>query len=286
MRLNHNMNSLELYSNYKRNLVSNEKSVLRISSGVKYSVSKDNPNKVSQSEKIRIQIKCTNMANRNVQDASSMLQAADGALQEANNILSRMKELAVSAANDSKEDVDKDQVQAELEQLNKGLNDLVNGTEFNGVRLIGDTEVVDNAFPNYREIAIGSMVGDKARIPVYDLRTDSIRDDKGNSLADINVLDTSAAGDAIHTIDYTIDLVSSIRSKYGALENRFSSSADALVSNSDTMEKADSNLIDTDIALEMAEFSRTQILTQSGIALIAQSNKFPMDVLQILERIK
>ncbi|HEY5524948.1 MAG TPA: flagellin, partial [Clostridium sp.] len=140
-------------------------------------------------------------------------------------------------------------------------------------------------YPAYKDNVIGAMVGEKVRIPTYNISCSFLQTKDGKALSDIDLTDPDKAGQAIDVIDASINSISEIRSKYGAISNRFESSADNLSQNTLSVESADSSLRDTDIAVEMAEFSRTQILSQTSIALIAQSNNFPQDALKILERI-
>ena len=111
MRLNNNMSSLSIYNGYKKNLINNKSAIERLSTGIKINSAKDNPNKIGQSEQMRIQIKSLQAVQRNLQDGVSMLQTADGALQEVNNTLARIKELSVSAANGSKSESEKEIIQ-------------------------------------------------------------------------------------------------------------------------------------------------------------------------------
>jgi flagellin len=279
------MNSLSLFNKYKKNLVNNERAIDRISSGTKINSAKDNPNKIGQSEGMRIQIKSLEAAQRNLQDGASMVQAADGALQEVNNTLARMRELAVSAADDGKSAADKNVIQIEIDQMKKNINDLANNTEFNGVKLIGDLNVAENEFPVQNEVMAGAMAGDIMKIPAFNVSSGMLGDKDGNKLEDINVTTKEGAGKAISIIDAASQTIVGIRSRYGAIQNKFESSSDRLASNGNTVEKAYSSLKDADIATEMAELARTQILNQTGIALIAQSNKFPQDALSALKRI-
>jgi flagellin len=286
MRLNHNMNSLKLNVIYQKNLKDNANAIDKISSGTKINSAKDNPNKIAQSEQMRIQIRSLQSAQRNLQDGNSMVQTADGALQEVNSVLARMKELAVSAADGTKAEGERKVIQDEISSMKDVINSLAEDTEFNGIKLIGDKDVSSNDYPVYKDTVIGSMVGDKVRIPAYNVSCSFLHDKAGNTLSDIDVTDTDKLGKIITIIDESIDAISEIRGKYGAVSNRFETSADNLTENTITLEKADSNLRDTDVASEMAEFARTQVLNQTGIALIAQSNNIPQDALKVLERIR
>ena len=247
---------------------------------------KDNPNKIGQSEQTRIQRKSLQAVQRNLQDGTSMLQTADGALQEVNNTLARIKELSVSAANGSKSESEKEIIQNEIEEMKKNIDDLANNTEFNGVKLLCDERVPNNKYPMYKNIVVGAMQGEQGRIPSFNIRTEILKDEKGNTLKDIDVRTAEGVSSALEVVDESIKTVSSIRSRYGAMSNRLETTAENISSNEQVFERADSNLRDSDIALEMAELARTQILNDTSLALISQSNNLPQDALRILERVR
>ncbi|MEO2507034.1 flagellin [Clostridium paraputrificum] len=286
MRLNHNMSSLSIYNGYKKNLINNKSAIERLSTGIKINSAKDNPNKIGQSEQMRIQIKSLQAVQRNLQDGVSMLQTADGALQEVNNTLARIKELSVSAANGSKSENEKEIIQNEIEEMKKNIDDLANNTEFNGVKLLCDEGVPNNKYPMYKNIVVGTMQGEQSRIPSFNIRTEILKDEKGNTLKDIDVRTQEGVSSALEVIDESIKTISSIRSRYGAMSNRLETTAENISSNEQVFERADSNLRDSDIALEMAELARTQILNDTSLALISQSNNLPQDALRILERVR
>ena len=286
MRLNHNMSSLSIYNGYKKNLINNKSAIERLSTGIKINYAKDNPNKIGQSEQMRIQIKSLQAVQRNLQDGTSMLQTADGALQEANNTLARIKELSVSAANGSKSESEKEIIQNEIEEMKKNIDDLANNTEFNGVKLLCDDRVPNNKYPMYKNIVVGAMQGEQGRIPSFNIRAEILKDEKGNTLKDIDVRTAEGVSSALEVVDESIKTVSSIRSRYGAMSNRLETTAENISSNEQVFERADSNLRDSDIALEMAELARTQILNDTSLALISQSNNLPQDALRILERVR
>ena len=286
MRLSHNINSLKLLNNYNKAINQGSASVSRISSGERFTSAKDSPNKIGQSEQMRIQLKSMDSAKKNLQDGTSMLQAADGALQEVNSVLDRMRELTVQASNGTNNDQDKKAVQTEIDQMKETLKDLSNNTEFNGVKLIGNQNVVNNKYPQYQNVVIGAMVGEQTQIPLYNTSPSALKDSNGNTLENIDVTTYAASQSALEVIDASIDTVNKIRSKFGAISNVFENTADNLDENYSLTETADSNIRDTDIASEIAEYARTQILSQTGVALIAQSNNFPKDALKTLENVR
>lgn len=286
MRLNHNMNSLSAYTFNKKNLVSTASAMTKISSGLKVSSSKDNPSKIGQSDLMRIQIKSLQAAQKNIQDSVSMIQTSDGALQTANNILSRMNELAVSAADGTKSEADKNAIQEELNQLKSNLNSLASDTEFNGVKVIGNPGVNNNKYPVYISNQVGTMVGEDVRIPMYNISCENLKDDVGNKISDLDFTTTEGASKGITTVQSAIKTISTIRGKLGAMCNRLESTGENAAVVELNTQKAQSSIADADIGKEMVELARTEVLNNSSIALIAQSNNLPMNALKILENVR
>ncbi|NLK94074.1 MAG: flagellin [Clostridiales bacterium] len=286
MRLNHNMNSLSAYNVYKKNLNASSSVMGKISSGLKVKSAKDNPNKIGQSDLMKIQIKSLQAAQKNIQDSVSMIQTADGALQEANNILSRMNELAVSAADGTKSENDRLAIQEEIEQLKGNLTDLANNTEFNGIKIIGDERVTNNKYPVFRENQVGTMVGESTRIPIYNVLPSSLKDELGNKISDLDLTSEENASKGINTVKSAVKTVAEIRSKLGAIANRLDSTGDNSEAIEQYTQNAQSRIADADIGEEVVELARTQIINDSSMALIAQSNNLPMNALRILENLR
>lgn len=285
MRLNTNVMSLNVFRNYQKNLNENSAALGRISSGSKIMSAKDNPNKLGQSESFKLQLKGLQAASKNLQDGSSMLQTADGGIDGISSSLIRMKELVIKAGNDSNTDEDRDIIQKEIDSIKTSINDLANNTEFNGVKLIGDKSVSDNKQPGGLNMTSGANKGENINIPTHNLSSAALVDSKGNSIDDIDITNGNI-DDSLNVIDEAIKTANSVRSKYGALQNRFESLASANSSNELMLTKAQSVISGADIAKEMMEFTRTNILIESGNAMMAQTNQIPNDALRVLERIK
>lgn len=290
MRLNHNMSSLRIYSSYNDNLSCNSTALSRISSGLKIQSAKDNPKKIAQSGNMKMQIKGLSMASRNAQDSISMMQTFDGAMQEMNNSLNRMKELAVSAADGTKSEADRAAIQDEIEILKGNMRDLANNTEFNGIKIIGDKAVTNNDIPGERKSLIGAFAGEQVSVPTFNLNLDMLGIKQGDtivdSLADINLTTVDGANAAMEVIKQSTKIVADIRSKYGAISGRFETAQDNIGVISGKIENAQSDICDADIATEALEISRTDIILQSQIALLAQTNRMPQDALNILANSK
>lgn len=278
MRININMKSLGIYSGYKKNIAANSAAMNKISSGKKINSAKDNPLKIEQSENFRMQIRALEMANKNLQDSTSMIQVADTAMGTISEALIRMKELTVQAANEVTNEADRKLIQDEIDVLRSHIDDTAKNTEFNGNKLLVNGNVTDNSKPDYVEMQIGANVGDSIGIPFFNVSAETLGLDKLDVVND--------ATKALNSIDEALKDVNGCRAKYGAVQNRLETSIEITSSSSYTYEKSSSDINDADIALEMAEIARTSILMESATAMMAQSNNFPKDMLNILANLR
>lgn len=278
MRININMKSLGIYSGYKKNIIANSAAMEKISSGKKINSAKDNPLKIEQSENFRMQIRALEMANKNLQDSTSMIQVADTAMGTISEALIRMKELTVQAANGVTNEADRKLIQDEIDVLRSHIDDTAKNTEFNGNKLLVNGNVTDNSKPDYVEMQIGANVGDSIGIPFFNVSSETLGIDKLDVVND--------ATKALNSIDEALKDVNGCRAKYGAVQNRLEASIEITSSAAYTYEKSSSDINDADIALEMAEIARTSILMESATAMMAQSNNFPKDMLNILANLR
>lgn len=286
MRLRQNMDSLSIYSNYKKNLNVQGGVMNRISSGQKINSAKDNPNKIGQSENFRMQIRGLQSAQKNLQDGVSMMQATDGALDSVSNALTRIKELTVQASNGTNNEADLNAIQIEIDQMKQHIDYTSKNSSFNGVNLVGDEYVYDNNNPEYKTALIGANSKEEIKIPMFNVTTDGLRDEDGNRLANLDVTHPKNNDRNLSVIDAAISTVNNVRSRYGAIQNRMESTSNNIEGSMAGLEKADSSIRDADIGLEMAEYARTSILHEASTAMMAQTNNFPKEILSILERMK
>lgn len=278
MRININMKSLGIYSGYKKNIIDNSAAMKKISSGKKINSAKDNPLKIEQSENFKMQIRALEMANKNLQDSSSMIQVADSTMGTISEALIRMKELTVQSASETTNEADRNIIQSEIDQLKSYIDDTAKNTEFNGNKLLVNGNVTDNSKPDYVEMQIGANVGDSIGIPFFNVSSETLGIDKLDVVND--------ATKAVNSIDEALKDVNGCRAKYGAVQNRLENSIEITSSSSYIYEKSSSDINDADIALEMAEIARTSILMESATAMMAQSNNFPKDMLNILANLR
>ncbi|MBZ9635993.1 flagellin [Clostridium sp. FP1] len=280
MRLSKNMASLDIYRAYSKNLTKQSGALGRISSGVKINSSKENPNAIAQSERLRMQIRGLQMAAKNTQDGVSMIQTTEGGIEGITSSLQRVRELLVQSGGATTQE-DKDVIQKEINQMLNGADDMAKNTEFNGVKLLVDDTVPpnDNKGSTVIETVTGANVGEKIDIPKYNLTR------KGLDLSDGKV-DVNKIGDSLENVDKALDIIISARSKFGALENRLESSYNSTIEIADKIQSAESSIRDTDMAEEMMEYSKYNILIEAGNAMMVQSNKIPQDALRILENVR
>ncbi|MDD3223499.1 MAG: flagellin [Clostridium sp.] len=279
MRLSHNIPSLNIYSKYSKAIIDQTKAMKNISSGKRVDTASDDPYALAQSDQFNMEIRGLQMSSTNSQDAVSLLQTTDGGMDGMTSMLQRIRSLAVQSANGTESDSDRQAIQAETKTLVDGIDNLSKSTNINDVNLIAQDGT------STKTVMVGGNVGETLQLPTYNLTAAALnlKDSSGNY---IDLSTEAGAKAAINTIDSAISTIGSARSNYGAISNRLSS----VISNSSdiniVLQTADSNITDADIASEMMRYSRDSIISQAGIAMMAQTNKFPQDVLNILQNIK
>lgn len=387
MIINHNMSAINTYRQLTTNNSNNSKSLEKLSSGLRINRAGDDAAGLAISEKMRGQIRGLDQAQRNAQDSISMIQTAEGALNETHSILQRMRELAVQAANDTNSTSDRDEIQKEINQLTDEIDRIANTTEFNTKKLIdgskeglveaekakvtlelntrasitisnnaaaqgitkGGTIVitrtlvsgafshtdhvrVDSAYSSaiatvssatsitfqgvtltidkgsLASLAVGESItisvkaaveaqtklgdsfsmqigansGQSILVGINSMKAEDIgvRDSEGNAL---NVGDYFKSTAAVSTINNAIERVSAERSKLGAIQNRLEHTINNLGTSSENLTAAESRIRDVDMAKEMMNFQKNNILSQAAQAMLAQANQMPQGVLQLLQ---
>lgn len=278
--ITHSLMAMNVYRNLVHNYNMMNKSLERLSSGLRINRAADDAAGLAISEKMRAQIRGLEMAEKNALDGISLLQTAEGALNETHAILHRIRELAVQAANDTYTLQERQAMQEEMNQLLDELDSISGRTEFNTQKLL------DGSFQN-KKIHIGANSGQHITISIgtmgvqalglENLRADATGDTGG-------ILTQSEANDAIGIVDAAINKVSSERARIGATQNRLEHTINNLSVTRENLIAAESRIRDADIAKEMMNFVRYQILTQVGQVLLAQANQIPQGVLQLLRQ--
>ena len=274
MRINHNIAALNTYRQLSINTTSGSKSLEKLSSGFRINRAGDDAAGLAISEKMRGQIRGLNQAERNAQDAISLIQTAEGALNETHSILQRMRELAVQSASDTNTDKDRAEIQKEILELQTEVTRISTDTQFNTMKLLnGDYASSALTFQ------VGANAGEKVSLQIGKVDDQTLEVDSTK----INLATQASASAAITTIDAAIGTVSSERAKLGAVQNRLEHTINNLNTTSENLTASESRVRDVDMAKEMMEFTKNSILQQAATAMLAQANQQPQGVLQLLQ---
>ncbi len=274
MRINHNVSALNAWRNLSTTNVALGKTLEKLSSGYRINRAADDAAGLAISEKMRAQIGGLNKAVQNAQDAVSLFQTAEGAMNEVQAMIQRMRDLAVQSSNGTLTDEDRKQLQNEVDQLLSEINRIAKNTEFNTKKLL------DGTFNNVT-FQIGPNVGQALAVSINAMTTGAL----GKSTVNLTGLSISTADKALSAIsklDYAVGDVSSERAKLGAIQNRLEYTIANLGVAAENLTAAESRIRDVDMAKEMSEFTKNQILIQAGTAMLAQANAAPQSVLRLL----
>ena len=274
MRINHNISALNTYRQLSINQTLGNKSLEKLSSGLRINRAGDDAAGLAISEKMRAQIRGLDMASKNAQDAISLIQTAEGALNETHSILQRMRELAVQAANDTNNDNDRLELQKEVEQLIQEIDRIAGNIEFNTKKLLDGSLTASGS--GALTFQIGANEGQNIELEINAMTA------SGLGVSGLDISSQSGADKAITTIQSAIDKVSSERAKLGAYQNRLEHTINNLGTASENLTAAESRIRDVDMAKEMMEFTKMNILQQAATAMLAQANMQPQMVLQLL----
>ncbi|MBG9558471.1 flagellin Hag [Cytobacillus firmus] len=280
MRINHNIAALNTYRQLNGANAGQMKSMEKLSSGLRINRAGDDAAGLAISEKMRGQIRGLDQASRNAQDGISLIQTAEGALNETHSILQRMRELAVQSSNDINNSNERTALQNEMDQLAKEVNRIANNTQFNTKDLLkGDFA------SSSLDFQIGANQGQTISLTISNMAAGSLGVGSANTEAATG-LDISSASasfdDAISKIDAAIQSVSNERSKFGSYQNRLEHTINNLGTSSENLTAAESRIRDVDMAKEMMSQTKNSILSQAAQAMLAQANQQPQGVLQLL----
>ena len=270
MVVQHNLSAMN--TNRQMGVVTNalQKSTEKLSSGYKINRAADDAAGLSISEKMRAQIRGLDKASDNAQDGISLIQVAEGALNETHSILQRMNELATQAANDTNTSTDRTAIKAEIDQLTSEINRIQSTTQFNTQNLL------DGKFTG-KNLQIGSLKGQTIKISISNMNAKTL------GVSGLTVDKNSTAGVSMSKIQAAIDKVSTQRSNLGALQNRLEHTINNLDTTSENTSAAESRIRDTDMADEMVRYSKNNILSQAGNSMLAQANQQTQGVLSLLQ---
>ena len=295
MIINHNMSSM--YANRQLG-ISNAQiqgNIEKLSSGMKINRAGDDASGLAVSEKMRSQIRGLNQANRNIQNGVSFIQATEGYLQETTDILQRIRELAVQASNGIYSDEDRMQIQVEVSQLVAEVDRIASQAQFNGMNMLTGAFARESASGRVMQFHIGANMDQNARVYIGTMTAQALglrgiqqvaSTEKTGATADsegaISIATPESANATIGYVDSALKTVSRQRADLGAYQNRFETSSYGVAIAAENMQAAESLIRDTDMASEMVEYTKNQILTQAGTAMLAQANVQSQTVLALL----
>ena len=268
MRINTNLNAMIATNQMSKNTALSGASMEKLSTGLRINKAGDDAAGLAVSEKMRAQIRGMEQAERNVQDGISMVQTAEGALEEAGNIAQRMRELGVQAGNDTLSDEDRTKVKEELKQLQDEMSKIATETKFNGKELlnkVGTFTIQAGANSEIRTVKTANL--------------SSI----ANGLSLTSDISTSSDAQSFVTkVDKALSSINDARSALGAMQNRLEYTANNLTTSTENLTAAESRIRDVDVAKEMVTLSKLNILNQASQAMVSQAKQQPESVSQLL----
>lgn len=267
MRINTNINAITALNQSTKNTALAGTSMNKLSSGLRINKAGDDAAGLAVSEKMRAQIRGMEQADRNVQDGISLVQTAEGALGEAGNIAQRMRELAVQGANDTLASGDREKINSELKSLGEEMKQIAGETKFNGTALLnGDTTLKIQAGANSetREIKTTNLASIASEI------------------ASLSVKSNGEAQSAIDKIDKALEKINVGRSSMGVMQNRLEATSSTLTTSTENLTAAESRIRDVDVASEMMNLSKLNLLNQAAQAMMSQAKSQPEGVMQLL----
>ena len=259
------MNTSRVLNNSTKSL---NQSLERLSSGLRINRAADDAAGLAIAEGFRSQVNGVQMAQKNAQDGVSLVQTAEGALSETTNILQRIRELAVQAANGTQSASNRSAINDEVNQLLQQIDDIATDTEFNGIRVLSSAQTVT--------LQAGAMTSQTLTVAVTGAKTNDL------GVSSVTVSSMGSAVSAISTIDNALRSVTTLRSSFGAYQNRLEFTINTLAIQEENASASESAIRDADVADETIAYTRNQILVSAGTSVLAQANVIPQTALQLL----
>jgi flagellin len=290
MIINHNMSAIFTERNLKFNNIASDKDMEKLSSGLRINRAGDDASGLAVSEKMRSQIRGLQMAGQNSQNGISFLQTAEGYLQETQDILQRLRELSVQASNGIYSNEDRMQIQVEVSQLVSEINRIASHAQFNGMNMLtgrfakatGENAVTDSMW-----LHIGANMDQRIQVNIGTMTAQGLgvqgANGRPSTATFISLSSPDRANAAIGVLDHALRLVNKQRADLGAYQNRLEYAMKGLSIGAENLQAAESQIRDADMASQMVEFVKDQILVQSSTAMLAQANTKPQSVLQLFK---
>jgi flagellin len=270
--INTNVASLNAQRNLNSTQLSMSKSMERLSSGLRINRAGDDAAGLAISQNMQANIRSMNQAVRNANDGISLVQTAEGALNESSNILLRMRELATQAANGVLSQSQRDNIQVEFKNLQQEIDRISAVTDFNGTKLLNGALSAGTTL----QVGTGTTTNDTVSVTINKADTTTL------SVTSNFVSTQGAAQSALTAIDSAIQAVSTARGNLGAVQNRLQSTINNLQVAVENTSAANSRIVDVDVAAETANMTKAQILAQAGVSVLSQANQSPQLALKLL----
>lgn len=281
MIINHNMSAM--YANRSLGVTGGEinKNIEKLSSGLRINRAGDDASGLAVSEKLRSQVRGLNQATKNIENGVSFIQTTEGYLQETQDILHRVRELAVQSANGIYSSEDRMQIQVEVSQLVDEINRIASHAQFNGMNILTGRFAKDGT--QVMQFQVGANMDQNERVFIGTMTAQALglqgAQGTGEQISISNPEDSNAA---IGTVDAALRVVSKQRADLGAYQNRFEMASKGVSIAAENLQAAESRIRDTDMASEMVQYVKNQILNQAGGAMLAQANTRTQSVMQLL----
>jgi len=287
MIINHNMSALFANRMVKFNEVDLNKDIEKLSSGLRINRAGDDASGLAVSEKLRTQIRGLNQAERNIENAVSFIQTTEGYLAETSDIMHRIRELAVQSANGIYSDEDRMQIQVEVSQLVDEVNRIASHAQFNGMNMLTGAFANPSGggvVPRQMFFQVGANMDQRKQVYIGTMTAQALglQGVAGGGGQTISISTPDKANQAIGAVDNAMRRVSRQRADLGAYQNRFEMAAKGVAVAAENMQAAESQIRDTDMASQMVDYVKNQILMQSSTAMLAQANLKTRSVLQLL----
>jgi len=283
MIINHNMSAMYADRQLGVTQLDISKSLEKLSSGLRINRAGDDASGLAVSEKLRSQIRGLNQAERNIQNGVSFIQATEGYLQETQDILGRVRELAVQAANGIYSDEDRLMIQVEISQLVDEVNRIASHAQFNGMNMLTGAFARDSAVGKIMQLQVGANMDQNKQVFIGTMTATALGlIDRQGQQGMISIATVEDANLTIGALDSALQTVSRQRADLGAYQNRFEMAAEGVAIASENLQAAESRIRDVNMASEVVGFTKDSILSQAGIAMLAQANVRTQSVLQLL----
>ena len=283
MIINHNMSAM--YANRQLGVTNADlsKDMEKLSSGLRINRAGDDASGLAVSEKMRSQIRGLNQAERNIQNGVSFIQATEGYLQETQDILHRLRELSVQSANGIYTDEDRMQIQVEVSQLVDEVNRIASHAQFNGMNLLTGAFAQDSVSGRRMQLQVGANMDQNKQIFIGTMTALALglQNNQGSE-GSLTIATPEDANQAIGTVDAALQLISKQRADLGAYQNRFEVAAQGIAIAAENLQAAESRIRDADMASQVVDYAKNSILSQAGIAMLAQANVGAQAALSLL----